>query len=217
MTFLELQNLTAYWLDDLAFGYFTQTQVKAFLNNAQKELQKLLLMAGVNYYVKPVQTTLVASQTDYVLPSDFVWLHRLEVILSGSGTSEDAAPIVPITLNQKDQIAPGTGTPCVYYLKKNRIVLLPAPNAAKTLRLYYSPIATDMSADGDEPDAPEFYHEYLAVLGARDGLLKDRRDISNLQVKLKELEEHLKQIAQQRQVDASRHVLSTDHGFGSMF
>lgn len=217
MTFLELQNLTAYWLDDLSFGYFTQTQVKRFLNNAQRELQKLLLMAGENYYVKPVQTTMVVNQSDYVLPDDFVWLHRLEIILSGSGVNEDAVPVLPITLNQKDMLPTGSGTPVVYYMKKNRLVLLPPPSSAKVLRLFYSPYTTDMSADADEPDIPDFYHEFLAVLAARDGLLKDRRDISNIQVKLKELEEHLKQIAQQRKVDMPREVISHDMGIGSMF
>jgi hypothetical protein len=217
MTFLDLQNLTAYWLDDLNFGYFTTTQVKVFINNAQRTVQKLLLMAGENFYVKPVQTTMIVDQTDYVLPSDFVWLHRLEVIVSGSGTSEERQPLQPITLNQQDFIPNGRGTPEAYYLKKNRIVVLPAPDSAKTLRLHYSPRVSDMSADADLPDVPEDYHEYIAIVAARDGLIKDRRDMTNIQVKLKDFETVLKQLAEQRKVDVPRQIVTTEMGFGSMF
>src|SRR5882724_8386671 len=97
MQFSDLQNLVAYTLDDLQFGYFTSTQVKVWLNNAQRETQKRLMKAGNNRYTIPVQTTLVVNQNDYVLPADFKKLHKLEIIISGTAPNESTYPIQPIT------------------------------------------------------------------------------------------------------------------------
>src|ERR1044072_4285102 len=101
MNFLQLQSLVSYWLDDLNFGYFTQAQVKVWLNNAQRDTQKRLIKAGQNYYVKYCSTPLVINQRDYVLPSDFKKLHRLEVVVSGSDPNESVTPLREITINQQ--------------------------------------------------------------------------------------------------------------------
>lgn len=209
MTFLELQQLVSFWVDDLNFGYFTQPQVQRFLNNAQKELQKLLLNAGQNYYLKPCQTMTVMNQSDYVLPEDFEKLHRLELVISGTVPNETIMPMYSITLNQKDLITIIPAQPEAYFLKKDRIVLVPAPNVVLPLRLYYSPAVTDMTLDNDVPDAPEQYHEYIAVLAAYDCLLKDGRDPSTLDAKIKYYENMLKMDAQQRLVDSPRRVVDT--------
>jgi hypothetical protein len=213
MTFLELRNLVSYWVDDLQLAYFTATQVNSFLNNAQKELQKLLLNAGQNYYVKRYQTTTVINQADYVLMDDFEKLHRLELVISGTPPTEAVTPINSITINQQDLLLGNTATPCGYFIKKNRLVLFPTPNAAQTLRMYYSPRVADMTLDTDVPDAPAQYHEYIAVLAAHDCLMKDGRDPSTLQAKIKYYEEMLKNDAQERQVDGPRTIVDTGNSY----
>lgn len=215
MTFAELKQLVSYWVDDLNFGYFTEAQIGRFLNNAQRELQKRLLNMGQNYYLKPVQTTTVINQSDYVLPDDFEKLHRLEMVITGTAPNETIQPMYPITLNQKDLITLIPAQPEAYYLKKDRLVLVPVPNVALTLRMYYSPRVEDMSLDTDVPNAPEQYHEYLAVLAAWDCLLKDGRDPSTLAVKIKYYDELLTQDAQQRQVDAPRRIVETGISYGN--
>ena len=208
-TFLELQNLTAYWLDDLNFGYFRPVQVKAWLNNAQKETQKILLQSHQNFYVQAVQTTMVVSQTDYVLPADFMTLHRLEVVMSGTPPEESLWPLAPITLNQQDLVTNQLGTPGTYFMKKNRLKVLPAPDTALPLRLHYSYLVCDMVLDTDSPDIPPAYHELLAVLAALDGLLKDGRDPSFMLAKREYYERMLKQETQQRNEDAPRTIVYT--------
>ena len=71
MQLSDLQNLTSFWLDDLNFGYYTQIQVNYWINNAQIEVQKMLIASGQNRYNAWVGTTLIVGQSDYVLPSDF--------------------------------------------------------------------------------------------------------------------------------------------------
>lgn len=211
MTRSELKTLMRSWLDDTSGGYFTDSQCNTWLNLAQRRVQMVLLQAGENFYEKTVETLTVASQADYVLPSDFFILHRLEIVASGSGTSESRQPIYPITINQQDLVSIALGTPANYYLKKDRFTLSPTPDTAnKVLRLYYSYLVADMSADGDEPDVPEQYHELVAIYAAEDGFIKDDRTMNNLIFKKEKYEALIKQAAENRTQDRSRQVVMVE-------
>lgn len=217
MQLQDLQNLVAYWLDDLNFGYFTQTQITVWLNNAQKELQKRLIKAGNNYYTITVTTPLVANQSDYQLPSDFKKLHNLEVILSGTAPNESTNPIQPITENQKYLVQTGTGTPFWYTIKKNRLILRPAPDTALTMRMVYSYMIADMANLTDVPDAPADYHELIALLAAEDGNIKDGRSNPLLEKKIAVYQAQIDSDAQERNQDQTRQIVETgnsaDNGF----
>lgn len=218
MTFLELREYSLSLLDDLQGTYFTPVQMNRWLNNALKEVQKLLILAGQNYYLKCVTTPLVNSQRDYVLPIDFEHLHRLEVITGGTAPNETSFSLAPITLNQQDMVPQQTGTPMYYYLKQNRITVLPAPTVNYTLRLYYSYQAADMILDTDEPDVPEYYHEYIGILAVRDGMLKDGRDITPITAKLEYYEKMLKDSSNERQYDVPRSIVeTTSNYFGDVY
>lgn len=205
----ELRNLALVWLDDLNAGYFTVAQVDIWLNNAQRTMQKKLIKQAQNYYLLCKQTTLVIGQQDYVLPGDFKKLHRLEVVISGTGANEQRSPVVPMTLNQQDMTTLGPGVPGLYFFKKNRLSLWPIPNQTLTLRLYYTYEVADMVFDTDEPDAPESYHEYIAILAAKDGFIRDGRTSAQLDQKAAEFEAMINSDAQERNQDVPRGIVST--------
>lgn len=212
----DIRNLALYFLDDLNGDYFTPVQMNVFINNAQRECAKQLVQAYEMYFLKVANTTTVASQADYVLPSDFNKLNRLELVVSGTATNEDRTKLYSITLNQQDSVSLKLGTPICYYLKKNRITLMPTPDRALTLRLYYSTLPVDMSADTDTPDVPSDFHEYIAVLAALDGFVKDDRAPANLLEKKTAYLTLMKQQAEDRLIDQPRYVVITDEGFGSL-
>jgi len=216
MTFLQLKALVSYWLDDLGQTYFTPIQLGIFLNNAQKEVQKLLLKANYEWYVVCKQTNLVLNQRDYQLPADFLKLNRLEVVVSGVAPNENVVYLSPITRNQKDMVNNVAGCPGAYYFNKNSITVLPAPNVSYVLKLTYSYLITDMTLDTDMPDVPSQYQELIAVIAARDGLVKDGRTSTLLNEKLEQYMGMLKQDANQRNIDESRQVIQSggnDYGW----
>ena len=218
MTRSDLRTLVLSWLDDNQGAYFTAAQVNVWLNMAQREVQKLLLQAGENWYMKPVETTMVANQADYVLPTDFMVEHRLEVVLSGTGTTENRQALGPITTNQQDLISIVAGTPTNYYIKKDRITISPTPSQAYILRLYYSPRVVDMASDSDSPDVPEQFMEYVATLAAFDGFIKDDRAPSNLVAKKEWYEKLLKEMSEDRTQDQSRQVVMVNaYDYGAYF
>jgi hypothetical protein len=212
MTRADIRTLVYSWLDDDAGGYFTSAQVNTWINNAHRQVQMLLLQAGENYYMQPVQTTTVAGQADYVLPADFMVEHRLELVQSGTSYNENRLPIYPITTNQQDKVQISLGMPSCYYIKKDRFTLSPTPDNVYVLRLYYSPMVTDLASDSDVPDVPEQYMEYVALLAAYNGFIKDDRVPSTLQAKMVQFETLLKQMSEDRTQDQSRSVVQvTDY------
>lgn len=203
------------WVDDPSFSYFSSATVKSRLNLAQREVQKRLISANYQYYVICVKTNTVTNQAEYALPSDFMQVIRLERVLSGSGSLINTQQIMPVTPNQKNTTGGVSGAPAVYYFEKNNIILMPTPDAAYEIHLHYSYNVDDMSADGDTPDCPEQFHEYIAVLATRDCLFQDQREIASIQYKLDHYEKLLKEIAVQRNADATRMVTVTgDNGWG---
>lgn len=206
----ELRGLVLQWLDDLQAGYFLPDQVNLWLNNAQKEAQKRLLQAGQNYYLVCAETVLNINQSEYVLPSDFRKWHRLEVIVSGWGTTNESKyQVTPVTLNQQDLINMTPGDIAYYVLKKNRVKFFPTPNIPYHIRLFYSYMVADMESDTDVPDVPEAYHEYLALLATQDGFMKDGRVPDLILKKISEYQEQMDRDANERLVDQPRQIVET--------
>lgn len=219
MTRADLKTLMRGWLDDSSGGYFNDTNCNAWLNLAQRRVQMDLLQAGQNFYEISVETPLISGQADYLFPTDFITLNRLEIVLSGTGVNEDRQPLKPITTNQQDMVPISYGTPTNYFIKRDRFTISPTPQQAYTMRLYYSYRVADMGSDSDSPDIPEHFVEYVAVVAAFDGFIKDDRAPENLLAKKAKYEEILKKMAAERTQDVSRQiVITTDYdNFGSLF
>lgn len=220
MTRLELRNLALFWLDDENAEYFTETNVNNLLDNALRELQKLLIQAGESYYVICAESSTVINQRDYALPSDFLKINRLERITQGSGDTANTERLRPMTRNELEigrynNGATSQGLPFNYVINKNTFSLYPIPNESKVLRLWYSYRVIDMATDGTSPDAPEEFHEYIAIMAARDGFLKDGRSLVPIESKLGYYEKLLEEMSENRNVDSPRMVVATESGFGA--
>jgi hypothetical protein len=210
MTFLQLRVLTSGLLDDVDNGYFSVSQVNTWLNNAQKEVQKILNQAFEGHTIVKKQTTLVPSQREYALPSDFKRLHTINVVMQGTTTADLVVqPLTKITRNQQYLVNNQTGTPQGYYFQGNYIVLVPAPDLARTMYMEYEYLIADMVLDADQPDLPPQYHEMIALYACRKGLLKDGRDAALAQKEISDFETGLKRDAEQRNADAPRTVVQT--------
>lgn len=221
MNLLQLRTLALNWLDDLNGTYFTPSIMNQWLNNSQTEVQKRLIKAGQSYFLKCVQTTLVVYQREYVLPDDFLKIHRLEVVTSGLGTNQETAyPLMPVIINQVDITPTNVGTPAGYYFKGNRISLDRLPDSNYTLKLYYSNQILDMTLDTDSPDLriPPRYQELISLYAAESGFIKDGRAAELLVKRIKEYESHFDTDAQERNVDYPRMVNDMDPaGYGEIF
>lgn len=209
MTFSDLQVLTLDWVDDANASYFTLPILKQRLNLSYRELQKRLISANEEYYSTCVKTNLAINQNTYSLPTDFLQIIRVEYVTQGSGTTANTQKVQYMTPNQRDMMVDVSGDPIGYYFQHNSLVLCPTPDQIRELHLEYSYYVPDMVNSSDVPDAPAQFHEYIAVLCVRDLLVKDFRSLSSIEVKLKDYEMLLKQIADQRRADGARMIVQT--------
>lgn len=209
MTRQEIKAYIRQLNDDVNGGYFTDTVLNPFINRAQIELQKKLIQSGEFYYLKTVQTSTAEDQSDYVIPTDFLKVHRLELVLSGTGPNEDRLQLQPMTLNQQNMITNQIGTPQNYILKRNRFVLFPTPDEALVLRLYYSYLVSNLTSDTEEVDGPVEYHDYVALYAARLCRIKDGADYADLDSEIAKYDVLFKQSAEDRKEDAPRMVVVT--------
>lgn len=213
MTRGQLRTLTLGWLNDLSAGFFTEDQINTYLNNAQKEAQKKLLQAGEEYYTICVTTPTVQDQDCYALPGDFRKLNKLKLITSNFGTANENYDLLnyatPVEL---DAIKGGPGKPSNYTIRRNCVILRRIPDSTPYyLGMLYSYMVADMNSDSEEPDVPAPYHEYLALLATRDGLLRDERAPSNeFLSKLDSYEKLMVEDSKQRDVSAPRYITSTE-------
>lgn len=220
MNFGQLQTLVLSWLDDPAGAYFTAPQTNVWINNGQKEVQKLLLATGDLYYATRMSGTTIANQDTYALPADFKKLHKFEIVLGGTGVNQNRQTMTPVTYNQLEQVSQGTGCPAAYNIRRNIVTMRPIPDNIYPMYLHQSYQVVDMVHPADLPDVPEDYTEYIAVLATLDGFLKDQRDPSAfVAAKQDKYKEMLKIDAQQREVSAPRAVVVTEDvgGCGYLF
>jgi hypothetical protein len=208
MTLLQLRTLTLDWLDDPNAGYFSTSVVNLRLNLGLRELQKRLITANKEYYSSCVKTNTVAAQKAYALPSDFLQVIRLERIAQGTTAGYPSLKLDAITPNERDLFTDGQGCPTNYYFEKNNLMLVPKPDSIYEIHLEYSYYVADMVNDSDVPDAPAQFHELIAILATRDCLIKDGRPLDPIKDKLRDYETLLKSIADQRQADGPRMVVS---------
>lgn len=216
----ELRKLVWYWLDDLEGGYFTATQVNTWLNNALIECQKQLLDCGEYWYLTCAKTNLVQNEGCYALPSNFLKANRLEVRIQGSSAPNEVwTSILGSTLNEGAKFNFGTGQPCRVTIGKDCLIFRPLPDQAYLIRLYYSYKVAPMVSDLSVPDVPTQYHEYIALLAARDGYSKDNTEPSSqFREKFNDYREMMKKDQMQRnraQPRRVRKVQDDTGGFGT--
>lgn len=220
MTRGDLRTLVLTWLDDVQAGYFTVDQVDTWINNAQYEVQKQLLDCGELWYLTCATANTVASQDSYSLPADFLKAHRVELLLAGTITSPPSTQtwtsIEPNTLNEGAYLNFGISQPNTFTIGKDCFILRPIPDAAYTMRLWYSYCVAPMTDDLNVPDVPIQYHEAIAVRAAWDGYLKDQRDPSIISTKRAYYDDMMKKDQIQRQRMRPRRVVryGDDAGFG---
>lgn len=218
MTNAQIQTLIISWVDDPNQTYFTPAQTQVWINNAQLQLNLKLIQANESWYSKTVQTALIANQACYLLPSDLERITHMEIVVGGVYPNEQKYTLTHSTPSESDMVNYSPSQPVTFYVEgQNCLVLVPPPDQPYVIRMKYSRLVADMQYSTETPDAPRQYHEFLAILGALDGFMKDQRPSDQFQKKLEYFEGLLKRAATDRMVDKPRMIVNTQDDFGVLF
>jgi len=126
-------------------------------------------------------TNLVLDQEEYVLPSDFVILNRVEVLYPSASDYVKADRIddkqVDTGAFGNDEIPFGVDGRPVYRTFGNSIFIYPSPTAAVTngLRIEYLTDIVELSAGGDIPTLNTLVHHIMSIGAAYEYCLTNEQ------------------------------------------
>lgn len=180
--------------------FVTDAELNVFINASYKELYDILVSKFEMWYVgDPTSITLTSSDAGKkALASDFYKLHGVDQYLGGQWRE-----VKPFTFNQRNRQGlsdrlHGIHTTIRYRVVGSDLRFSPVDLAVGTFRYWYTPLATEMSADGDSMDGVNGWEEYVIVDAARKCLLKEESDVSGLLQEKAALERRIEVMAQNR-------------------
>lgn len=138
---------------DEAGAQITDADVIRWVNDAQRELA-----LNNNLLQVRATTTLVATQTEYSLPTDILTLHSIKF----KGVS-----LMGISLQEADALIstadPTTGRPTHYWMWANGLSVYPTPDSSvvDVITLYYTRQPVDVVNTTDYPELPVQYHNRI--------------------------------------------------------
>ena len=126
-----------------------------------------------DYQGETATADLVASQQEYIFPSDILKIKRIEI--SYDGTNWYKAE--PMDINERGEATDTTSIASdfttsepFFDLMDNSVMLYPIPSANVTggIKIWYEKLQTALSADTDEPNFAKPFHKGLCYASAKD-------------------------------------------------
>ena len=156
---------------------FTSAEVREYINQSWAELYNYLLQSGQEFYLSSHSFDTSNDVTDYSLPDDFFLDKGVDATVSGQLVVFDRWQFEE--RERYDQIEVWSmGQPWAYAILGSNISLRPTPGGVYSVRLWYYPSPTRMTADDSVVDCLSGFEEYIVADAAAKILVKDDRDAS---------------------------------------
>jgi hypothetical protein len=183
--------------------FITDAELNGYINSSIAELHDLMIGAYDSEYSVTYSDTTTTTTTDYSLPATFYKLKGVDY-----GTTNDFYALKPFNFNERNKDKAlsfhSLGEPNIRYrIVGSQLKLSAAPDAGKTLRIWYVPVATVLSADADTLDDLNQYYEYVVVDAAIKMLHKEESDVTILAAYKMDLRKRIETMAQNRDASAS--------------
>lgn len=161
--------------------FLTDAEWDSNINYSISELRDIITSkAGEDYFAASFSATLTSGQETVSLPADFYKLLWAEVLVDGSNyTAMKRFEIAERPVNTYNLSGPATELK--YRLRADSLWLQPvSATGGKTIRGWYVPVATVLTADTDTLAGLNGWDEYVVLLSARKALVKEEQDVTNL-------------------------------------
>lgn len=224
MTLLELRTAVRQRADmqnqsgDYTNAFVQDPELNSYINQSYFELYDILVGAyGENYSVAPpyfFQTDGVNQFFD--LPDDFYKLLGADVQVTSNVQNNAYWTLKPFNFSERNKYAvPNTQlyfgiTNLRYRIQGNQIWLNPLPQINQTVRLFYVPKMTTLSADSDEVQGVSGWTEYIIVDAAIKCMQKEESDVSVLMAQKQALLKRIDGIAENRDAGMPATIADTE-------
>lgn len=156
MTFLEMLSEAKTMLQTDGESYILDADIKKWLNSGYKEIVNQI--GGLEQLYSDLSVT---GQAGYAIPSSVIAIKSLKYN--------------DVFLDQVDynDLSTTSGNPASYAILGNYYYLGPKPaTGGKTVILNCKTTTTNMSADSDTPNLPDYFHKYIVEYAIYQGKLK---------------------------------------------
>lgn len=203
ITLLQLRTEAKYRSDMTNSTFIDDSEWNSYINSGIADLHDLLIACYMaDYYTKSTTFVTVANQENYALPSDFYQLRGVDIALNGT----DYFSVSRFNFNERNRNTDMNwgiiGGPTLRYrLVGNNLKFTPAPDGVYQGRIWYTPVATKLVADGDMLADLNQYYEYVVVHAALMAGQKEETDISVLAALKADLRKRIESMASGRDAD----------------
>lgn len=221
MSLLALRTAVRQRSDMVNDQFISDSELTSYINQSYFELYDLLVQKyGDNYYVaNPYTISTDGSNQFFSLPTDFYKL--LGVDLALSNTNDSFVTIRPFNFSDRNRYAVPNFqsfygvTNMRYRLNGDKLWLTPTPAGGQTIRLWYVPKLTTLSADGDTVDGISGWTEYIIVDACIKALAKQESDVTVFALQKAELIKRIENAAENR--DAGNPATVGDTQFSDLW
>lgn len=204
MTLSDLETAVRQRADMVNSTFITQSELQSYINQSYFELYDLLVSKyGDNYYTAdPYSFTTDGETYLYTLPADFYKM--LGVDLALSNTQDSYVTLKPFNFIERNRYSVPNFqsfygvTNMRYRIQGNTLWLNPIPAANQTIRLWYIPRMTTLSAPTDTVQGVSGWTEYIICDAAMKCLQKEESDVTVLMAQKNALIERINAMAENR-------------------
>jgi len=143
-------------------GDLTAAVLNDFINGALAELWDILKAKADERLLTSTTLSVTSGNANASLPAGFYTLRKLEIV--DTGVSSGYRQLRSISLDATHRYGTVVSKRYRYWLNAYNITLVPTPNAAETLRLWYVPVAPYLVDDTDSIDGWNGYEELVTAL-----------------------------------------------------
>jgi hypothetical protein len=168
----EIRTTMRTFLNEESPGFWSNTNLDAYIDLANARVNSIISNTREDYFTRSATFTSVVGQKSYAFPSDCRFIRRIEIY-----DPTDAGYIVkleeqkfPRTEANNDWMYGQSKQPKEYTMYGSQFNLLPIPDAAYPMRVYYDVRQSNLANDAATPDSPLEFHDsvvFLACLYAK--------------------------------------------------
>jgi len=184
VTLLSLRTQSRQRADMENTTFVSDTELNGYINASASELYDLLIGVYEDYKITSQSVSIVANTDTYSLPNDFYKLRGVDLVLDSLG---NAVTLKPFNFQERNSylFTPTWNVVGLsylrYHLQGDSIRFVPVPSSSQTLKLWYIPSITTLSADGDTLDGVNGFEEYVVIDAAIKMRIKEETDTSELE------------------------------------
>ena len=181
MTLTKIRDKARFLLGDISSNSFSDVNMNASINDYYHKIIGIAFQSCGEWEVQgEISTTdITSAQQEYVLPANIISLYKVEANFTGDTGDWVNLPVKNMTSIDKPLSNNTTNTASTYCRIFDESLFLEYPagtTVAGGLKISFIEDITELLADGDSPDIPEFLVTYLTNGACRDYTIRTSND-----------------------------------------